>query len=171
MNVLGTFGDSLTTAPSYEEPLANYLGAQILENATGGWTTTNLLASLPSYQSQHSDRSMILCGVNDLIAGGSVVGITGRLGQIMAITPNPRVCTILPFGNNANWTAARELVRAGVNEWIMTQQYPVNAESMGDGDPTQPALKPEYDGGDGLHLTNPVGDDALAALMEAQGNW
>lgn len=146
------------------------LGAQLLQNATGGWTTTDLLASFPSYASQTAKKSVILCGVNDIFAGGSVVGITGRLAQIAALTPNPRICTILPFGNYSGWNSSKEAVRIGVNNWIMNNAViPINAEAMGSGSP--PALLPAYDGGDGLHLTNPVGDGALADIMLAQGNW
>lgn len=167
---MGTFGDSLTTTPSYEQPLAATLGYQFIETASGGWTTANLLAALPSVGSQKASRSQILVGVNDILNSVPLATIQSNLLAIANQCPDPRVCTILPFANYSGWTSGKETVREQLNTWIMsTFAHPINAEAMGTGSP--PALLPEYDSGDGLHLTNPAGDNALAAIMVAQGGW
>lgn len=160
----------MTTAPSYQEPLAASLNKQFIETATGGWTTANLLGALPSLGSQKANFSQVLIGVNDIINSVDINTTKANLLAIAGQVPDPRVCTILPFANYSGWTSGKEVNRVALNAWIMsTFQYPINAEAMGTGSP--PALLPAYDSGDGLHLTNPVGDAALAAIMKAQGNW
>ena len=142
---MGTFGDSLTTAPSYEEPLAATLGYSNIETATGGWTTANLLAALPSLGSKNASRSQILIGVNDIINSVDINTTKANLLAIAAQCPDPRVCTILPFANYSGWNSTKEAVRVALSSWIMsTFAHPINAEAMGTGSP--PALLPAFDG-------------------------
>ncbi|TXH51432.1 MAG: hypothetical protein E6Q97_18410 [Desulfurellales bacterium] len=164
--VVGAFGDSISTAPSYADPLAQLLGVGYGEQAIGGYKTSDLLAYLkPSMTSRYTD-SVLLCGINDVIQSVSAATIEANLTLLLAQLNNPVVVCLLPFGNYAGWTSGKEAVRVAVNDWIRANvAHYVDAETvMG----TAGALKPAYDLGDGLH-PNDAGNSALAQAIFEQG--
>lgn len=167
---MGAFGDSISTAPSYADPLAVLLNVGYGEQAIGGYKTSDLLAYLkPSYISPYTD-SVLLCGINDVLNSVSAATIEANLALLIAQLNNPVVVCLLPFGNYSGWDAGKEAVRVAVNAWIKANvaNY-VDAELvMGDGDGSQPVMLAEYDSGDGLH-PNDDGNAALAQAIFEQG--
>lgn len=168
---MGAFGDSISTAPSYADPLAQLLHVGYGEQAIGGYKTSDLIAYLkPSMTERYSD-SVLLCGINDVIQSVSAATIEANLTLLIAQLNNPVVVCLLPFGNYSGWTSGKEAVRVAVNTWIKANvAHYVDAESvMGDlSTPSQPVLKAAYDSGDGLH-PNDAGNTALAGAIFAQG--
>lgn len=146
------------------------MGWTYIESAGSGYTVDDVATLAAGSQAQRkANASVALCGINDILAGSSAASIIADLQALVAILPNPRLVCIPPFGNNAGWTSGKEAVRVAVNNWIRTTANHTDAELiLGDGDPTQPALLAEVDGGDGLHINHSVGDVLLAAAMKAQ---
>ncbi|MGE0057009.1 MAG: GDSL-type esterase/lipase family protein [Dehalococcoidia bacterium] len=167
---MGAFGDSISTAPSYADPLAQLLGVGYGEQAIGGYKTSDLLAFLKPAHIDPYTNSVLLCGINDVIQGVSAATIEANLTLLIAELNNPVVVCLLPFGNYASWDAGKEAVRVAVNTWIKANVATyVDAELvMGDGDGSQPVLLAEYDSGDGLH-PNADGNTALAEAIFEQG--
>lgn len=168
---MGGFGDSITASPSYLTALSASLGVEHVEYAFGGYKTSDLLLGLPPQAArEQATNSVLLCGINDVLNSIAAATIEANLTLLMAMLNNPVVVCILPFGNNAGWTAPKEAIRVAVNDWIKANvvNY-VDAELViGDGDPTQPVILPAYDSGDGLHLSTD-GDTALAGAIFSQG--
>lgn len=128
-----------------------------------------MIAALPSAPSLNATKSMLLIGVNDILADTSAATIIANLQTIRALLPDVRQATIPPFGGYVGWTSGREAVRVEVNNWIKTTPNHTDLELvLGDGDPTQPALLAEVDSGDGLHPNHDTGDVLMAAAMYAQ---
>lgn len=169
---MGTFGDSITTSPSYSAPLSWALNVPWVEVAQDGAPTSTLLSLMQaSSLTASADESVILCGINDVNANVSAAVIEANLAAIGALVHNPHYVTILPYGNHVGWTSGRETVRQAVNDWIKanTSNYTDAEAAMGDLTmPSQPVLKSAYDSGDGLH-PNDAGNTALAGAIFAQG--
>lgn len=171
IGLFGAYGDSFTTLPSFVTFVADGIGASPQILATGGWSSSSLLTAIQSSGiPAMTAASVVLIGINDVLANVSAATIQGNLEDIIGLVPNARVVTLLPFGGYENWTSDRETVRQAVNSWIMANaEFPINAEAMGEGSP--PALTVENASADGLHLAYPVGDTNLANIILAQGNW
>lgn len=167
--MLGAFGDSITTAPSYANSLATSLNAGYFEWAVGGYKTSDLLSYLKPSVTSMASNSVLLCGINDVINSVSAATIQANLTTLIAALNNPVVVCLLPFGNYTSWDSTKEAVRVAVNTWIKANvtNY-VDAELvMGDGNGSQPVLLAQYDSGDGLH-PNDTGNAALASAIFAQ---
>lgn len=167
--VLGAFGDSMTTSPSYAEPLANLLGRPWTEDGVAGYKTADLLPYIaPRAPRQIATDSVLLIGANDVIASVAAATIEANITALRALLHSPVSVCILPFANYAGWTAPKEAIRVAVNAWIVANIPDfVDAEAvMAEGNP--PALKAVYDSGDGLH-PNTAGYAALAQAIYDQG--
>lgn len=152
-SVLGAFGDSISTAPSYADPLALLIEAGFGEQAIGGYKTSDLIAYLkPSMTSLYS-HSVLLCGINDIIQGVAAATTQANLATLISMLNNPVVVCLLPFGNYTSWDSDKEAKRVAINDWIKANaDHWIDLDAaLGDGSPTQPALIAEYDSGDGLH--------------------
>jgi lysophospholipase L1-like esterase len=105
-------------------------------------------------------------GINDILQGSSAAQVEAVVDLILSSLARPRQSVILitlsPFGNNANWTAAREQVRLAYNQWLRTRDSPQNGiyvydmaalESAGGlaNDANPALLAADVDSGDGLH--------------------
>lgn len=149
------FGDSLTTSASYASPLAQRLNINgFRELATGGWSSTQLLAGIQGSSIPDEITTSVVCiGINDVIAGTAEATIEANLAAIEAALPDATFITIPPFGNYTSWDSGKEAARAAVNAWMLTNlTNVVDIELViGDGDPSQPVLLAAYDSGDGLH--------------------
>lgn len=168
---LGCFGDSITTAPSYSDPLAIDLNVGFGEYAVGGYRTDQLLDLIakPSVYARVTN-SVLLSGIDDVLQDVSAATIEANLTTLMAKIPNPVVCTLMPFGGYVDWTSGREAVRVAVNTWIKANAATVvDLELvMGDGDPTQPKLLTAVGSADGLH-PGTAGNTMLADAIFSQG--
>lgn len=170
--VLGVFGDSLTTSPSYASPLAQRLNVNgFRELATGGWSSTQLLAAIEGSSIPAEVTTSVICvGVNDVLASVSASTIQANLAAIEALVPDAHFVTIPPCGNYTSWTSGKESVRQAVNTWMLANLANVtNIETViGDSDPSQPVLLAQYDQGDGLHW-NEAGDRRVAEELALRG--
>lgn len=168
--MLGAFGDSITTAPSYADPLAVLLNAGYYEIAEAGYRTDQILTLATPAAIQQVNHSIILMGINDVLQDVSAATIEANLATLMGLVPDPVVCTLMPFGGYTGWTSGREAVRVAVNTWIKANAATyVDLELvMGDGDPTQPSLLPETETVDGLH-PGAAGNVMMADAQFAQG--
>lgn len=165
------FGDSLTTSASYASPLAQRLNLNgFREVATGGWSSTQLLAAIGSTDLSEVTTSVICVGVNDVLASVSASTIQANLAAIEALLPDAHFITIPPCGNYTSWTSGKEAIRQAVNSWMLSNLGNVTDIELviGDGDGDQPVLLAEYDSGDGLHW-NEAGDRRVAEYVAFEG--
>lgn len=123
------------------------------------------------------DYLVVLIGINRVLGGQSSATITTELNSLysdimasgLGITLVP--VTLLPFGNSAGWSAARQTVLEAVNTWIRdfatTNDLPLVDGYAGMGTPGTPEdLLAAADHDDGLHLSA-TGNAMLAELIAA----
>jgi len=125
--------------------------------------------------------AIVLIGVNDLIASlaipeeyvdaySLVLGLQQLIEHAHSRSIRITLCTLTPLSRYEMFTPDREAVRQEVNEWIRSTD---TADGCLDldlvvQDPADPlALRPEYDLGDGLHLSD-EGYAAVAAAVELE---
>lgn len=117
------------------------------------------------------DTLVLLGGINDIRTDQTANTIELNYGTgIIADSRDTRHATtawltILPFKNDsADWTPTREAVRQAVNTFIRGTSGVIVVDVAADFDDGNGALKAQYDGGDGLHLSQ-AGDDRIEFLV------
>jgi len=176
-SVTGNLNSTPVTA-RYPRSLAGMLGrhAYVMNVGIGANTISDVNARLKSdVLNRQPLDAVVLVGINDIQGNRSAASIITDLQTLYATIAasdtgvNVRPVTILPFGAYIGWSTAREAVRLAVNDWIRTSSglpY-TEAETMGDGHATQPALQASFDDWDGLHISQ-NGDTELAKLIFQQ---
>src|ERR1035438_7484348 len=175
MHKIYFIGDSLTLGTpadlgTYPYTVGALLGSSwtIVNNGHGGRTTTKELNVYASDLKNHSDAEYvcILLGVNDLNEGESADTVIKNLQKLYTLTHNAGIktvaITILPHNRMVYSFGKASLGKSKmdtVNYWILHTakdvDYRVNAYAAF----LQPhtkiffPLKPEYDSGDHLHLS------------------
>ncbi len=159
-NSLGTvvcIGDSIT-----RNKYPNYL-SELLTNSTivdSGVSGNGTYQMYQRYQTDVLDHDpdyiLILGGINDIVGTSSFSNITTNLqamiddGQTAGATVV--ISTIMPYGNNSNWSSSDQTLLEQVNAWILTSDADIKVDSyaaMVDG--VTDNLLAAFDGGDGLH--------------------
>jgi len=173
-----TFGFGVTTPPpsklqgqlSAVHVVGNYgTNGHLISNCQSTWT--NHVKPALAATNAANKKLILLCSVNDLRAGTSAASIwttydaiiTDALAAGVSVYP----VTILPWKNDASWTAARQTETETLNTNIRNRASVTEIEAysnMGGADPA--ALATAYDQGDGLH-PNQTGADYLAGLVKA----
>jgi lysophospholipase L1-like esterase len=110
-------------------------------------------------------------GVNDIGGGATAASITADFDTFISQAHAQNLliygATITPFGANAYYSAAHEMVRQSVNAYVKSGKFDgyldFDAVLTDGGNP--PKLQAAYDSGDGLH-PNPAGYMKLANSID-----
>jgi lysophospholipase L1-like esterase len=110
---------------------------------------------------------LVLEGINDIYAGATtdqlIAGYRQLIGRVHASGRCIVGGTLTPMGSSFVYSPEKEAVRTAVNTYIRTShEFDAVADfDAATRDPANPTrLKPEYDGGDGLH-PNDAGNHAM----------
>jgi len=110
---------------------------------------------------------LVLEGINDIYAGATTEQLIAGYRQLIARVHASGRCivggTLTPMGSSFVYSPEKEAVRTAVNTYIRTShEFDAVADfDAATRDPANPTrLKPEYDGGDGLH-PNDAGNHAM----------
>jgi lysophospholipase L1-like esterase len=174
-------GDSIVFGSNSTRPFPNTLGLNlgfpVLNYGVAGLTTTQVLTqwTTGTLSAIPSDTVVVLCGINDCIAGTTEATIQSNLSTIysQAAGAGAKVIavTMLPWKGSVNYTAGRETTRLNINAWIRAQAA-ANGYSLVEAatafDDGAGKLIGTYDSGDHLH-PNAAGSDLLASLVLAAG--
>jgi len=164
-------GRTLATAQAEINPLlANSIAVQ----------TDELLPSTTLPESVATPSGLIVeGGVDDIVENSSASQLetvgASIVGDIEAKNLKVILVTVSPFGNNANWTSAREQVRLAYNAWVRAQASPQNGIYVYDMAASQALggladnsnsdlLALAFDSGDGLH-PNLAGGQQIAQQL------
>jgi lysophospholipase L1-like esterase len=199
---VSALGDSMSDTvffpTAYPHWLASYLpGVRVFSQGEGGDTTAAVLrrcrpGGIVDYTAlaRHLGKTArpaapgqycsVLAGANDLIyeddsARQIIDNLTRVYSYLRHQRSTPFPVTILPWASSPRFRPKREAVRITVNEWIRLQPLAINVEHVMGNGRTPPALKPAFNGDDGLH---PVGDGpkflakavAVRMLRHARGD-
>jgi lysophospholipase L1-like esterase len=165
-------GRKLSTAESNIDPLLSNT-AQVQTDALLPSVVLPSTVALPN-------GIIVEGGVNDIVQDSAVSQLEAVTASIINDVESKHLGAILftvsPFGNNVNWTTAREQVRIAYNQWVRGQASPQNqiyvydmaaATSAGgiadDANPTN--LAASFDIGDGLH-PNAAGSLQIATTVK-----
>jgi hypothetical protein len=158
-------GDSLTAFGWYEEKLQALLGTNYIVVTLGapGGLTSNMLNTINSDVLRWNNGSWLVvwCGINDVVHDETVATITTNLQTAynFGFTNGLGVIALnlSQWGANALWTAGRQTLLNGVNDWIAASAARVNYKVDVNTALRDPAstnvLLAKFDSGDGLHLT------------------
>jgi lysophospholipase L1-like esterase len=118
-------------------------------------------------------------GVDDIVENSSAAQLeavgASIVSDIEAKNLKAILMTVSPFGDNANWTTAREQVRLAYNAWVRAQASPQNgiyvydmaaSQTLGGlaDDSNSELLASSFDTGDGLH-PNLAGGQQIAQQL------
>lgn len=115
---------------------------------------------------------LIDSGMNDVIQGVAAATIQAT-NQAMyeacdAAGIEVVICTMQPWANYSGYNATEEAVRVAMNDWVKTRGRPYFDYDLAIGDrASPPALRSNYDSGDGIH-TNVAGRVAVSAACFRQ---
>jgi GDSL-like Lipase/Acylhydrolase family len=117
------------------------------------------LLGLEPHPVQPGQCTAVLVGINDVLHGDPATRIVANLSRIYGYLhrhgSRPFPITILPWASSPSFRSRGESTRLTVNDWIRRQPYAIDVERLMGNGRTPPALKPEFNGGDGIH---PVGE-------------
>jgi lysophospholipase L1-like esterase len=167
-------GASMVQQGSFEHVQGLVGGRLVMVNkGTGGQRTDELNARLAAdVYAQDPIYCIYDGGLNDVlqdipqatIQANFVAARDGMRAQGI----HPIFCLMQPFAGYASWSAGRETVRQNLDTFVVTQlgaRWFSYAATTGTGNP--PALRAEYDSGDGLHL-NSAGEVAVSQAAYTQ---
>lgn len=176
MSLVGFIGDSLTaTAPSR----ANVAWSHEIEtddghvcgNAADGGSSISAISSqyTSSIKNKGYDACVIMGGINDIRSDATAAAIwvtyEALIDEVIADGLDCIVCTTLPFGNDAAWTAGRQAELDSLNAFIRGKAGIILAETHDAiEDPGTDNIDAAYDSGDGLHI-NQAGNTVIADLV------
>lgn len=157
---VAAIGDSLTEQGAYLREVHSALGTSGRAIGLRGAGAAKIAEQMQYVLADGVDVVVVLAGVNDIASGRSVETITtaleGMYAQARAAGVQVVAVPILPWGRYMQIPRLRaraaQLQRDtnAVNAWIRAAGVPVvNIGAMGDG----ARLRPEFDSGDGLHLS------------------
>lgn len=169
--VVALLGDSITAAPQYRPYLEELLGPGNIVEAFGypGQSTPYIANQADEAMNGDPTDLVVLAGVNDIASGRSLDATIQELEDIylLAQIRGIRVTAVLltPWaGHVLGKKSSMQDKTAELNDWIRfmsSANRVVDTQSLGD---SAGRLRPEYDRGDGLHMS-PEGQRALAALV------
>jgi lysophospholipase L1-like esterase len=152
----------------------------VVNEGISGQTAEVILARIAQSAGRSTASHVIVhCGINDIIGGNAssstvltrIQSIVTALSGKVAI-----VCTLPPFGNNADWTSGRQAQLEAVNSGLAALTAPsggslriVNTYAYLTGG-SGVALAAGLDSGDGLH-PNSTGKTGIATLVVASGSF
>ncbi|GEO79228.1 GDSL family lipase [Companilactobacillus mindensis DSM 14500] len=194
---LAFFGDSLTNQGNFSAPLAVDLennfqvmtanfgisGNRLLRpgHSTSKWSDSFGEAGLSRFDHMlveyRPDIIIFMEGINDLFhpgTGSPMSELPSAKAIIQAIYQLKAKCrqfnitfvpmTITPASNNSGWSAQKEALRLTVNQAILQLPHVIDVASLVD---ENGGLKPEYDCGDHLHLSQ-IGGQVVARHIKEQ---
>ncbi len=165
-------GRKLATAQANIDPL--------LANTAVIQTDTLLPGSLLPSTVAKPNGLIVEGGVNDIVQGSSAAQLETVTASIIHGIESKSLSAILvtvsPFGNNVDWSPAREQVRLAYNQWLLAQGsaqsgiyvYDMAAAASAGGladDDNPTILSAAFDIGDGLH-PNLAGGQRIATELK-----
>ena len=170
-------GDSISAGYNADIPwgiklgMADPKGRGVLDRGISGAAYSGISTAFGGVVGKGYDTIILLGGINDVRTDQSAGTIqlnygTGIIDYARDTEHATTVwITILPFKNDVtDWTSGRETVRQSVNTFIRAHTGIIVVDAAADFDDGTGALKAQYDGGDGLHLSQ-AGDDRLEFLV------
>jgi lysophospholipase L1-like esterase len=178
-------GDSITVLNNgaYPNKVGELLGNQwgIVNKGYTSDTTAMMVARFTADITAHADCEYVIVqgGINDILRGRPPATIEGNLQAMYTTAHDVGIkvvaVSITPAGGWLNWDASKQTALEDVNTWMAgtaaNVDYFIDAYSALEDPGNTEHLLPAYDFGDGLHLSQEAGSEALGTTVYNGAIW